>query len=130
MAKKLLAFPDQQTVQCREKEWQGGLPDPILLFQVTNVREGGLLLNESSRVFDYPELLEEYTVKSCTLEKEKAPTNTITVHLHLSRRYEYHLFTTFLPTSLLLILGCVEVISHKRTLNHHHRHHARQYLHP
>lgn len=76
--------------------------------QVTNVREGGLLLNESSGVIDFPELLEEYKVMSCTLGKEKEPTNTITVHLHLSRRYEYHLFTTFLPTSLLLILGYVE----------------------
>ncbi|KAK8402088.1 hypothetical protein O3P69_001288 [Scylla paramamosain] len=73
--------------------------------KVTNVRESGLLLNESSGVLNCPTLLEEYKVESCTLGKEEAPTNTITVYLQLSRRYEYHLFTTFLPTSLLLILG-------------------------
>ena len=73
--------------------------------QVNNVRETGLLLNESSGILDYPVLLNEYKVEACTLEKTEEPTNTITVHLMLSRRYEYHLFTTFLPTSLLLILG-------------------------
>ena len=75
------------------------------ILQVTNVREGGLLLNESSSILECPTMLEEYKVESCTLGKEMAPTNSITVYLQLSRRYEYHLFTTFLPTSLLLILG-------------------------
>ena len=81
------------------------MTDLLPVRQVTNVRETGLLLNESSEVLSCPTLLEEYKVASCTLGKEEAPTNTITVYLTLSRRYEYHLFTTFLPTSLLLILG-------------------------
>ncbi|XP_050699530.1 uncharacterized protein LOC126986985 isoform X4 [Eriocheir sinensis] len=97
----------RSTVYCKHDLWRYPWDEQLCLvrIEVTNVREGGLLLNESSGVVAYPELLEEYKVKSCTLGKEKAPTNTITVHLHLSRRYEYHLFTTFLPTSLLLILG-------------------------
>ncbi|XP_045117865.1 uncharacterized protein LOC123508321 isoform X2 [Portunus trituberculatus] len=77
----------------------------FLTLVVTNVRESGLLLNQSSGVLSCPTLLEEYKVASCALGKEEGPTNTITVYLKLSRRYEYHLFTTFLPTSLLLILG-------------------------
>nr|XP_045623323.1 uncharacterized protein LOC123773576 [Procambarus clarkii] len=76
-----------------------------VLFTVTNVRSEGLRVNRSSAVRECPKTLEEYLVNGCTLEEELHPTGNITLVLRLSRRYEYHLWTTFLPTSLLLLLG-------------------------
>lgn len=72
--------------------------------QVRNVQQDGLWLGQDSAVVKYPGLLEQYQVKNCTLQKGQLSRN-LTLSLHLSRRYVYHLWTTFLPTCLLLSLG-------------------------
>ncbi|XP_042889161.1 glutamate-gated chloride channel-like [Penaeus japonicus] len=68
--------------------------------QMTNVSPDGVNVSHDSQVVQCPSLLEQYHVKECSLRK-----GSLTVSLRLSRRYEYHLWTTYLPTCLLQLLG-------------------------
>ncbi|XP_071514644.1 gamma-aminobutyric acid receptor subunit beta-1-like [Panulirus ornatus] len=80
-------------------------PHCFLNLKVTNVPSFGLLVDGTSTVTMRPELLEEYEVVECRLQETPHPTNNLTLLVHLTRRYQYHLWTTFLPTSLLAAIG-------------------------
>lgn len=63
---------------------------------------GGVNVSRDSQVVHCPTILDQYHVRDCSLRE-----GTLTLLLRLSRRYEYHLWTTYLPTYLLQLLGFV-----------------------
>lgn len=69
---------------------------------MTNVLPDGVNVSHDSQVMYCPTILDQYHVRECSLRE-----GTLTLSLRLSRRYEYHLWTTYLPTYLLHLLGFV-----------------------
>lgn len=69
---------------------------------MTNVLPDGINVSNDSQVVYCPTILDQYHVKECSQRE-----GTLTLSLRLSRRYEYHLWTTYLPTTLLQLLGLV-----------------------
>ncbi|XP_063614918.1 gamma-aminobutyric acid receptor subunit pi-like [Penaeus indicus] len=67
---------------------------------VTNVLPDGVNVSRDSQLVHCPTILDQYHVRDCSLRE-----GTLTLSLRLSRRYEYHLWTTYLPTYLLQLLG-------------------------
>ncbi|RXG65578.1 Gamma-aminobutyric acid receptor subunit beta, partial [Armadillidium vulgare] len=71
---------------------------------VFNIGQKSLVFEDESKVAAYPNTLEEYAVNNCELGKHNY-SNYFNVTLEFSRRTDYILFTTYLPTWLLLSIG-------------------------
>ncbi|XP_042882576.1 gamma-aminobutyric acid receptor subunit beta-like, partial [Penaeus japonicus] len=75
-----------------------------VLIIMNNIRSDALDITHSSRVSSCPTKVQQYEVVKCDLEYQPS-TNNFTLHLELKRLRIYHIWTTYLPSVLLLGLG-------------------------
>ena len=79
---------------------------PPVVPQIGNTLENGVQLTSDSGVVMCPSDLPEYTLE-CLNTTIGHRSHQFTLRLILRRRSLYHIWTTYLPSVLLLSLGCV-----------------------